>query len=155
MGCDIHMVLEKKVGEKWVGLHSFPYATTRNTGSGNDKYPITTGSGWMARERDYDLFADLAGVRGDSTTGNKPRGEPDDISDLGRLMIDRDGGDGHSHTHMLLTEAWPLFVIHKLGGSIFDTMRKELGMSMFGFEDFDTDETPDTDNYRLIIWFDN
>lgn len=148
MGCDIHMVLEKKHNGAWVGLHSFPYAATQNKPT--DTYPLRLGSSWAVRSRNYELFADLAGVRGEGTMGNEPRGVPDDASHLTDMEVEEDGPDGHSHTYMLLSEAWPLFLIHTLPGEILEANRRQLGMGLFGLSGDD-----DPDDYRLIIWFDN
>ena len=83
MGCDIHIAVEKKVGDKWVmrdRLHYTKPSTNRN----------------------YPRFAALAGVRGD---GPDPRGLPEDIGESTRLYRDEWGSDGHSDSWLPLKEA--------------------------------------------------
>lgn len=61
MGCDIHVLLERKVGDKWVMVNRL-------------ESPVT--------DRNYKRFAALAGVCGD---GAVAKGLPDDLSESGRL----------------------------------------------------------------------
>lgn len=88
MGCDIHIALERKVGNKWVMVNVMHW----------DR-PCT--------KRDYRRFAALAGVRGE---GPAPRGVPADVSDSAKLLIDDWGDDGHSHSWMTIEEAVPIFL---------------------------------------------
>jgi len=83
MGCDIHGWVEKKVGEKWVGIKEL-----------------------RDDSRNYKRFAKLAGVRGD---GPSPSGLPNDISDTAQFWADNWGTDGHSHGHLPLIEAFEVF----------------------------------------------
>ena len=54
MGCDIHIVLERRLpGKEWVGL----YAT--------DYHP---GGRLSVAKRDYEFFAEIASVRGSRTS---------------------------------------------------------------------------------------
>lgn len=139
MGADIHMVLEKKNADGvYVGLHNFPYPCNKKSSY----------EGWTARSRNYDLFADLAGVRGD---GPEPKGLPDDISLLAQMKIDADGDDGHSHTYYGLKEAWPLFAAHLYGEEFLTDDRHHICYKLFGVDT----EDDNLDDYRLIIWFDN
>src|SRR5215471_14331674 len=110
MGADIHMVLERRVKlrdvEKWVGVNAFPYIIgSIYTGDG----AVSDRVYWHVDRRNYNLFADLAGVRGD---GPEPKGVPDDASDLALVEIDEWGGDGHSHTWLTLDEAIPIFLLN-------------------------------------------
>ena len=85
MGCDIHGWIEKKVYDKWVAVGEF-----RGCGL----------------ERNYERFAQLAGVRGE---GPDPKGVPEDVSDTAKFHIDEWGVDGHSHSYMDLEPALDLF----------------------------------------------
>lgn len=138
MGCDIHMVLERKVDGKWLGLHDFPY------GSGK----------WRARDRNYRRFNEIAGVRGEGPA--TPKGLPADISDLGRYVVAYWDGDGHSHTWLTLREAIPIFLATEYWGEgekrRDDEHAKKWPASYF-FDIEDGEE--DMDEYRLIIFFDN
>ena len=74
MGCDIHGVVEQKIGGKWVGLGVFG-------------------------ERSYRMFARMAGVRNrDDVEFIPPRGYPEDMSDLAHYVMDYWDDDGHSRS---------------------------------------------------------
>lgn len=164
MGCDIHMVVERRDPELgWVGLHDFPYGTVELFTEINGKSEFVAGRPhWLPCSRNYELFAEIAGVRGD---GPEPRGMPGDASDLARMEVRRWGDDGHSHTWLLMSEAvrpfgvamlgeqgWAKLVADKVSGEPdWDTTGKVL--DRFGIGLSDDDET--LDDYRLIIWFDN
>ena len=72
-------------------------------------------------ERNATVFAMLANVhnmRGDVAPISGPRGLPDDVSEIGRRAGTQMGGDGHSHSWLLLSELqererrdqdWPCF----------------------------------------------
>lgn len=137
MGCDIHLVLEKKWTDhkgrtKWVGIPMERCPRTRN----------------------YHRFGLLAGVRGD---GPDARGLPDDASDLARMEIERWDGDGHSHSWCPLRE----FVQACLASEhdpekmldAEDPRTKDPFCHYFGLEFFWGDDGPD--NYRVVFWFDN
>ena len=134
MGCDIHFVVEKKIGDKWVGI------TT------SEVYPTPNCSNFVwrpyAASRNYIRFAALAGVRGD---GPNKRGVPDDISDLSEYWIDYWDSDGHSHSWGTIEEVVHIFktAIHPLC--------KEVRIDdddWFGCDSSDPD-------IRVVYWFDN
>lgn len=140
MGCDIHLVLEERDPDLgWVGVNTF--AGT----NGNDYHsPI-------ARDRNYRLFAALAGVRGE---GPEPRGIPDSASSTTRLLVKQWGGDGHSHSWLPLAEAVPLFNKrwYEEGETAKDPKPYRDGYPSsywFGVE------SDNIENYRLVFWFDN
>lgn len=101
MGCDIHPVLERrwkneKTGEtKWVGVHAYPYARIQSVWHKGKKLDVNHYHMPGPQRRNYDLFAKLAGVRGE---GPEPRGLPYDVSDLARMEIGDEDGDLHSHS---------------------------------------------------------
>lgn len=132
MGCDIHLVLEQKNSEgRWVGLHSFNGVSD-------------------ARRRNYALFTALANVRaGGGESGPKPKGLPDDASELTHLLFD-DDVDLHSHTWWPLNDALPLFAAHHLGAELLEPGARHKVMSIFGLWDEE-----DPNQYRLCIAFDN
>lgn len=86
MGCDIHALIERKVGNKWVMVNRLNGEATR---------------------RNYTRFAALAGVRGD---GPAAKGLPDDLSESGRLYADDWEGDAHSHSFLGAKEAAAIFL---------------------------------------------
>jgi hypothetical protein len=142
MGCDIHMVLERKVGKEWIGIHNFPYWYQRADKNGRDTaWPIAT-------DRNYDRFNALAGVRGEGPA--VPRGTPEDASPLARLLIEEWDSDGHSHSWMTLKEAAPIFAKTEWKQSKPDDWAAEYPVCyFFGIEE---DQAKD---YRLVFWFDN
>lgn len=85
MGADIHLHIEYKVGDQpWK-------ADERHQVTEEDGYTYVADFG----SRDYHLFANLAGVRGD---GPEPRGVPDDVSEIVDKSIKGWSGNGHSHS---------------------------------------------------------
>lgn len=134
MGTDIHMVLERQLPNgKWI---------TSNTLS-----PHQSHKGWSrpaCSERNYRLFAKLAGVRG---AGDEPKGLPADISETAKYLADADGLDGHSHSWMMVEEALPLFAECTPNLTEFD--RDFLADWFFGLD------AEDVADCRIIFWFDN
>lgn len=97
MGCDIHAYRERLVNEAWTPEQEF-----------KDVY----GDGdldvdWRERftDRNYNLFGLLCkGVRTEHQFSLMERGIPFDISPEVKSVIDRYGGDGHSHSYIYLHE---------------------------------------------------
>ena len=129
MGCDIHTVIERKVTSPRINARWVAVAIEHDA----------------SRSRNYDRFAALAGVRGD---GPEPRGLPDDASDTALTLADDWGADGHSHSWLPLDEAAALYLATEFNPSEF--VQKYPASEFFGVERPD-----DTDEYRLVFWFDN
>jgi hypothetical protein len=166
------MVLEKRVKvrdkEAWVGVNAFPYLTCQVWNASHEPNFATGRTSWFADGRNYNLFAKLAGVRGE---GPSPKGVPDDASDLALMMVDRWEGDGHSHSWMLMDEALPLFLttgqLGKPGEAVLTAMRSGTEAAIEqSFDHFwsldehynDNGECTGRDklsDFRLIFWFDN
>ena len=146
MGCDIHMVLEVKYENKWIGINTFAgfYARALDWhGKTEPKWLF-----WLVRNRSYDLFAKLAGVRGD---GPPPRGIPEDVSDLAVMEIERFGLDGHSHSWGLLSEIGGYFLASIAPAKVLDKDRLNEVRMLFGL---DNEEAP-LEECRLVYFFDN
>lgn len=130
MGCDIHGWIEKKMPNgRWVA-----YSELKDDG------------------RNYERFAKLAGVRGD---GPEPEGLPDDISETTRVHVDEDGSDGHSHSHMDLLDAFPIFkaTVEK---PEYYTWYEAFGVSEEPKECPTCHQHVDgRGKWRLVFWFDN
>lgn len=149
MGADIHMVLEKKTETGWVGIHDFGWEILHALSA--QMYSVH----FPARERNYDRFAALAGVRG---SGPSPKGMPDDVSELARMHIDADGDDGHSHTHYTIREAAEIFgrtsgqtpVAAQVAAKLLNEPKPRPPCEKY----FGIDEDV-VDAYRVVIWFDN
>lgn len=141
MGCDIHLVLEKHDDELgWVGVDTF---------SGHES---TLGKGYnapVARQRNYRLFAALAGVRGE---GPEPRGLPEDISTTTLLLVKEWDSDGHSHSWLPLSDAAREWNVQRYPAEkpINDFQAKFPASFWFGI-----DSESEIEKYRLIFWFDN
>jgi len=82
MGCDIHEVVERKGKYGWEN------------------------SGCPDLNRDYELFAVLAGVRNSYNLKpiSEPKGIPDDVSSIVRSWVEHWDSDGHSHSWLTLKE---------------------------------------------------
>jgi hypothetical protein len=138
MGCDIHMVLEKRINGKWVTTQTFDAIESWNGFAS----PI-------ARNRNYERFARLAGVRGD---GPEPRGIPDDLSETGRYHVDVWSGDGHSHSWLPLKDAVKVFAETEHKKHEPNSTATEYPTDYyFGVSDDDSE----MDDYRVVFWFDN
>ncbi len=139
MGCDIHLVLERKNGAKWVAVNTF------------NSHESAYGRGWscpLARDRNYERFAALAGVRG---TGPEPRGLPADISETARLLADDWGGAGHSHSWLPIKDATKVFLDTEHRAPEPDSIAAKYPSSHY----FGVDDEESAGDYRLVFWFDN
>lgn len=142
MGCDIHLVVERKLDDRWVTVHTM---------SGHNRAPrqLRNGEhGWstpVARSRNYRRFAALAGIRGD---GPEPRGLPDDLSETGQYLVEFWGADGHSHSWLAVTDAAAVFLETE------DETLDEWAIKNPTVYYFDV-EPGDADDHRIVFWFDN
>ena len=140
MGCDIHLVLERKTDAGWVGLNSFEMHHDRNA---EYSFPI-------AGDRNYGRFAALAGVRGD---GPQAIGLPDDISALTAELVREWDGDGHSHSWMPLKSAAKIFAETESFGAKRgerDPIEYYFGVYFDGGR-----SATSVEDYRIVFWFDN
>jgi hypothetical protein len=96
MGCDIHTFIEFKIGDQpWT-----PDKRHRKSLDEPDGYNYNRVNE-AESDRDYSVFAALAGVRG---VGPQPKGIPDDVSELIAIALDQYGEDGHSHSYSSIEE---------------------------------------------------
>lgn len=140
MGCDIHIVLEQKSGCKWIGIDTF---------AGHES---CYGKGWTSpavTSRNYELFAVLAGVRGEGPT---PRGLPDFPSDTSALLLSEWGQDAHSVSWLPLDEAAQAWLASD-HAKPEDFALKFPESHYFGVDI--SDDRKDAENYRIVFWFDN
>lgn len=150
MGCDIHMILEVKANDKWIGLNTFQYFSRHAVEADmpHSELPHTSQYFfWLVRARNYTLFGKLAGVR---TDGPEPRGVPEDASELARMIIEDWDCDGHSHSWGLLSEIGGLFLATYEPNKMVDDKRVDRMLGLFGL-----DEEAEPENYRLVYFFDN
>jgi len=137
MGCDIHGTVEVRTGDgKWVMINEL---------------------GWEATLRNYQRFAELAGVRGEGTRGLQPKGLPQNISESTAYHVDGWGVDGHSHSHMELDEALKIWVETEYNDFQDDPDQRKKGAwfesspeyYFFGIDRYTRDK-----EYRVVFWFD-
>lgn len=135
MGCDIHMVLErrKKGATKWIGV----YVTDALPG---DRIKIAS--------RDYHFFAEVASVRGTTSLGNYAHFLPEDVSDLAWQQFQESPTDYHHASHLTV----PKFL---------EAYRKSRPPKDDEQPEFDAyrllgiDAWPEDYEFRVVFWFDN
>jgi hypothetical protein len=106
MGCDIHMYIETRVGDgEWQADQHHQHIIDDD---GDHYIPAVNATG-----RNYQLFADLANVRGEGMFGLEPLGLPDDVSDIVNKASDDWDVDGHSHSYISLKDFIKILKKHK------------------------------------------
>lgn len=112
MGCDIHFYVERVEDGAWASADRW----TPDGDSEANEPPVTLDyKDSFYHDRNYDLFAILAGVRNgrgfagcDTGDGfvpiSEPRGLPEDLSPQVRAEAERWDGDGHSHSWLTVQE---------------------------------------------------
>ena len=151
MGCDIHLFVERRVDNEWT-LWGRVEGRTNIAQDGKVAYV-----GALARTRNYDLFAVLAGVRGD---GPDPRGLPPALSLGGTLIVESYDSDGHSHSWLPLRDACVIFgqeyipnmAAERLTEQYPGQVMRKVADVLFGV---DIDEEKEFDLYRVVFFFDN
>src|SRR5882672_4508786 len=104
MGCDIHLVVERRIKQspmpdKWIAVRILEHINTAE----KQKYDMNFATP-AAKERNYERFAALAGVRGD---GPEARGMPADASETAVLLYRIEGN--HTPSWLPLSEAATIF----------------------------------------------
>ncbi len=134
MGCDIHSLIERKVGDKWVTEIICNY----------ESHAI--------EQRQYGVFAALASDCGrchEDWTGNNPsHGFPKDASDTARMLFEDQKGDAHTPSYLPLNIAWEAYL---KGCSRYAGSKVKEQWQVFGLEDYELAEHA----HRLVFWFDN
>jgi hypothetical protein len=135
MGCDIHIVLERRHGDEWLGIWS------------SDCGPRKDGRALVAR-RNYAFFAKL-GVRGASgTTKIWPRNVPVDVSRLAWLQYMKAPTDYHSASYATIDEFCSAWL--EANPDSDQVRPQHASYDLLGFFG-DEDEG----EHRLVFWFDN
>jgi len=169
MGCDIHIILEQKASTgEWYGVRDFTGLSNKMFDSFREGQSFPSGNMYFkVCSRNYDLFADLADVRGDGNFGFTPKGLPPDASVMARARYSQDDSDLHSHSWLTPSEIEP--ILHKHFGHEFVADR--LTQQRASFKDghpyrcfaelFEPDafhfDDPNKVNevYRVVFCFDN
>lgn len=140
MGCDIHLVVERRVKDKWIAVNTMNSHQHIQYAKEERDWSMPA-----ARSRNYMRFAALAGVRGE---GPPPRGLPDDLSETARFLVEDYGVDGHSHSWLPLDEACKIFAATQLP-PLSDHF------AVYPASYFFEVESNSLADHRLIFWFDN
>lgn len=152
MGCDIHMVVERKIQGKWHCVWDGCICPRVNVQ--RDEYDNLSWESPAACARNYSFFARLAGVRG---PGPDAKGVPDDVSEVTRYRITDWAQDGHSHSWDTLEDFCRKFWFESGDEESADFVkRKLLGEDDSSVRDLFgpySDEAPE--NVRVVYWFDN
>ena len=159
MGCDIHMVLERKTEHGWLGMHGFNPLPINRYKEGSSELE-TSWAWWEVTNRNYERFGAMAGVR---IEGPEPRGMPEDASDLAVYEAERMVHDGHSHSWLYAGEFIKILCAEEhqpkelrkqhvqglLDGG--DAWFHSVCDRFLGF--LDDDASPE--DYRVVFFFDN
>lgn len=166
MGCDIHFTIEANIGEResWVGVYSTVYSPTLTValyrapqeGGTEPALASTCDNRPLLKDRDYEWFNLLAGVRGEGP-GRASFGVPADASPLTNHSVARWEGDGHSHHHC------PLALFAETFAEVRDDIREALatvalkndGRAPTPEELLCGSYHPEDVEYRVVFWFDN
>lgn len=141
MGCDIHIVLERKLpNREWIGLWTSDEFPPNGVGRGNRP---------MIAQRDYGFFAEVAAVRGRSDTSKYPQNIPEDVSRLAWAQYMQAPTDHHSASHLSAEE----FVAAYLRVNP-ESDRHRPAHALYDLLGIDADY-PEGAEYRVVFWFDN
>lgn len=104
MGCDIHIYTEKLIHKKWYNIDHFKFRGFSN--DLNDLINKKLVTAHIYDRRDYNLFSVLANVRNNHTLNyiSKPKGIPNNISDVVLEKYNSWGSDAHSASYLSLSE---------------------------------------------------
>lgn len=161
MGCDIHIVLERKDTDtdEWVGVRDYTSFSSKLLDGVKSEF------GWFSyklRHRDYSFFNDLCGVRGSgSSFGFEPRGLPDNASSLSLMCLSEDDPDLHSHSWLDMKQlSGPLAANKAPEGDVPALVVERMGNAGYNLKllrewvDDEIDAT-NIDEWRLVFAFDN
>ena len=122
MGCDIHILTERKYEDKWFNCDNWKY----NYYFGKDEYEKQFDLKPVYTHRNYELFSVLANVRngasmwetmagiGDKAVSlpyiSEPKGIPEDCCIHTKEYIDIWDCDGHSHSYFTIKELYNYWI---------------------------------------------
>jgi hypothetical protein len=140
MGCDIHLHTEVKINGVW---HHY---------------------GTPSVDRNYQLFAKMAGVRGDERPIAEPRGLPSDATELTKYDCRQWDRDGHTHSYLTAEEIYQLMEWGKAQGFYGKPLPAFwegnqfgwlFGNDWSGFTKYPDKRRPGLEDVRFVFWFDN
>lgn len=160
MGCDIHIYLEKNVEGNWHCIDYFKLSPYTN------EYRVVP----VVYERDYQLFALLAGVenRYEVEPIAPPKGLPENISSVVEHEFQIWKGDAHDCSWLSVKELFTYkdnvknasldcscASFDKMISNIKERMCKELWIWDFiGDHERENRLRHDAKNFRIVFWFD-
>lgn len=164
MGADIHLYIERKMPSgDWAFMTSLDCVVYSKALWGGKMDAFGTAF-YKVANRNYELFARLASVRGD---GRDPQGLPDDVSEMVEMYANAWEGDGHSHSWLSASDfADDYYGIQVLGKdepmteyhqntltvdknyAVLQFLQEMCGVSGIG------DQTQ-ANEFRFVFWFDN
>ena len=139
MGCDIHIVLERRRegSDRWIGEFT------------SDNFKCV-GKNLEARNRDYGFFHRIAGVRGwgdNDKVDHYPKNLPRDVSDLAWDQYMTRPTDYHTPSHLTAEEFTAAYLAENPNSQ---TIRNDYAAyDLLGIDPDDKCE------YRVVFWFDN
>lgn len=169
MGCDIHMMIEKRVstrkhGDVWATVNPLNSIYPDGLVQSNGVSDTTYGHYYRIEMRNYNFFADIACVRGEGEY--QDRGLPDDVAPLTLEFAESWNLDGHSHSYLYADEMIPLYIEHHLSDEekaklVSDRMSGGLSdiqtfhLIMERHFNIATQEKDNPKDYRFVFFFDN
>ena len=166
MGCDIHMMIERRikspsVAEQWATVNTLNAISDKGLHGADFRGRLW----YVAEGRNYAFFGDLTNgeVRSEADGFNYPlRGVPQDVSPLIASELDYWSGDGHSASWLYADEFIPVFIKHctsEKDVAIY-TERRMKGEPIWVdvLEDYFNVAVPDDckpSDFRFVFWFDN
>lgn len=163
MGCDIHLYVEKRLKNKdWAMVRDLNRDINAESLRPWHNEKVEVVGWWRLADRDYALFANLAGVRG---AGPEAKGLPGDVSPYVEDESDTWDSDGHSHSWSTPLEFMEAYV---KAMQAYDEQGRELdkyvqvrlkegtekAVRMF-MRDMCSLDTEQGEEYRFVYWFDN
>lgn len=169
MGCDIHMVLERKVKsenvpEQWATVNSFNVLHDDGLTGGKLTNDYAC---YQVESRNYEFFGALTGgaVRGsaDEDFDLSLRGFPEDASPIAQAMIDEWGMDAHSSSWLYADEFVPLYMKYVMSSDeVAKYVADRIEHNNTPWENIlerhfnvGVPEGADPSMYRFVFWFDN
>lgn len=136
MGCDIHIVLERrKIGkDEWIGVYLTDALPSRKI---------------RVAQRDYGFFAECDGVRERTSTTVYERNLPEDVSRLAWQEYMTAPTDHHSPSHMSIGEFTAAWL--RANPEPQDVRADFIAYDLLGVDA----ESPEGFEYRVVFWFDN
>ena len=163
MGADIHLYVERKLKNgEWAMVRDLNETINPESMRAHHESPQGPYGWWRLVDRNYALFAHLAGVRG---VGPEAKGLPGDVSPYVEEQSDYWGGDGHSRSWSTTLEFMEAYV--KAMEYYADQQTEldkyvqarindgtEVALTLF-MRDMCSLDLERGHEYRFVYWFDN